>query len=40
MMAFVIQDRIKKYPQLGTGIMPKTERQRQLEAEPKRYVGR
>jgi len=40
MMAFVIQDRIEKYPQLGNGIVPKTERQRQLEAEPKRYVGR
>lgn len=40
MFAFVIQDRIEKYPQLGTGIIPKTERQRQLEAEPKRYVGR
>jgi len=40
MMAFVIQDRIEKYPQLGTGIVPKSERQRQLEAEPKRYSGR
>jgi hypothetical protein len=40
MFAFVIQDRIEKYPQLGTGIIPKTERQRQLEAEPKRYSGR
>jgi hypothetical protein len=40
MMVWVIQDRIKKYPQLGTGIIPKTERQRQLEAEPKKYLGR
>jgi ABC-type sugar transport system permease subunit len=40
MMAFVIQDRIQKYPQLGTDIIPKSERQRQLEAEPKRYSGR
>ena len=40
MMAFVIQDRIEKYPQLGTGIIPKSERQRQLEAEPKKYLGR
>jgi len=40
MMVFVVQDRIRKYPQLGTDIIPKTERQRQLEAEPKRYVGR
>jgi hypothetical protein len=40
MFAFVIQDRIEKYPQLGTGIIPKTEAQRRYEAEPKRYVGR
>jgi hypothetical protein len=40
LFAVVIQDRIEKYPQLGTGIVPKTERQRQLEAEPKRYSGR
>ena len=40
MFAFVIQDRIEKYPQLGTGIVPKTEAQRRAEAEPKRYVGR
>jgi len=38
--AFVIQDRIEKYPQLGTGIIPKTEAQRRAEAEPKRYIGR
>jgi len=38
--AYVIQDRIEKYPQLGTGIIPKTEKQRREEAEPKRYVGR
>jgi uncharacterized protein YycO len=40
MFAFVIQDRIKKYPQLGTDIIPKSEKQRREEAEPKRYVGR
>lgn len=40
MFAFIIQDRIKKYPQLGTGIIPKTEAQRRYEAEPKRYTGR
>ena len=39
-MAFVIQDRIEKYPQLGDGIIPKTEAQRRYEAAPKRYVGR
>jgi len=40
MMAFLIQDRIEKYPQLGTGIIPKSERQRQSETEPKKYSGR
>ena len=40
MMAFLIPDRIEKYPQLGTDIIPKSERQRQLEAEPKKYSGR
>ena len=40
MMALVIQDRIAKYPQLGTDIIPKSEKQRREEAEPKRYVGR
>ena len=40
MFAFIIQDRIKKYPQLGDGIVPKTEAQRRYEAEPKRYTGR
>jgi hypothetical protein len=40
MFAFIIQDRIEKYPQLGTGIMPKSEAQRRAEAEPKRFVGR
>ena len=40
MMVWVVQDRIQKYPELGTGIVPKTERQRQLEAEPKKYSGR
>jgi len=39
-MAYVIQDRIEKYPQLGTGIIPKTEEQRRLEALPKQYLGR
>lgn len=40
MMAFVIQDRIQKYPQLGNGIIPTTEAQRKAAAEPMRYVGR
>jgi hypothetical protein len=40
MFAIVIQDRIEKYPQLGTDIVPKTEEQRRAATEPKRYVGR
>jgi hypothetical protein len=40
MMAFVIEDRIKKYPQLGTEWVPKTEAQRRREAEPQKYIGR
>jgi hypothetical protein len=40
MMVYVIQDRIKKYPQLGTEWIPKTEQQRRLEATPKRWTGR
>lgn len=39
-MWFVVQDRIEKYPQLGTEWFPKTEKQRRMEAEPKHYVGR
>ena len=40
MLAFVIQDRIEKYPELGDGIIPKTEAQRRYEALPKKYTGR
>jgi len=40
MFAWVIQDRIQKYPQLGTAIIPKSEAQRRAEAEPKKYTGR
>jgi hypothetical protein len=39
-LSLVVQDRIEKYPQLGTGWIPKTEKQRQLEAQPKVYIGR
>ena len=39
-MAAVVEDRIKKYPHLGTGWIPKTEEQRRKEAEPKVYIGR
>jgi hypothetical protein len=38
--AFVVQDRIEKYPQYGTGWIPKTEEQRRKEAGPHIYVGR
>jgi len=37
---FVVQDRIEKYPQLGTDWVPKTDKQRRQEAMPKHYVGR
>jgi hypothetical protein len=39
-MVYVVNDRIQKYPHLGTGIIPKTEEQRRLEALPKTYTGR
>jgi len=39
-MAYVVEDRIKKYPHLGTGWIPKTEEQRRKDAEPKVYTGR
>ena len=38
--AFVIQDRIRKYPHLGTDIIPKTEEQRRIDSEPKVWTGR
>jgi hypothetical protein len=40
LMIFVAQDRMKKYPQLGYELFPKTEKQRREEAEPKKYIGR
>jgi hypothetical protein len=39
-MVYIIQDRIEKYPQLGTDWIPKSEAKRRAEAEPKKYVGR
>jgi hypothetical protein len=39
-IAMVVEDRIKKYPQLGNGWVPKTEAQRRKEAEPQVWVGR
>ena len=40
MIAYVVEDRIKKYPELGTEWRPKTEAQRQREALPQKYIGR
>lgn len=40
MIVFVVQDRIEKYPHLGTDIIPKTEAQRRYDALPKKYIGR
>ena len=40
LMSWVVQDRIEKYPHLGTGWIPKTEAQRRREAEPKVWTGR
>jgi hypothetical protein len=37
---WVAYDRQQKYPQYGNGLFPKTEKQRQMEAEPHVYVGR
>jgi hypothetical protein len=40
MISLIIEDRIKKYPQLGSEWIPKTEAQRRLEAAPKVWTGR
>ena len=40
LMVFVAEDRMKKYPQLGYELFPKTEKQRKEEAQPKKYIGR
>jgi hypothetical protein len=39
-MMYVAYDRQQKYPQYGNGLFPKTERQRQQEAQPHIYIGR
>ena len=39
-MAAIVEDRIRKYPHLGDGWIPKTEEQRRRDAEPKVYIGR
>lgn len=40
LMMHVVEDRIAKYPQYGTGWVPKTEEQRRIESLPKKYTGR
>jgi len=37
---WVAYDRQQKYPQYGNELFPKTEKQRQADAEPKIYIGR
>ena len=39
-LALVVEDRIRKYPHLGEGWVPKTEEQRRRDAEPKIWIGR
>jgi len=38
-LSYVVEDRIKKYPQYGTGWIPKTELQRQKESQKLTYIG-
>ena len=40
MMALVVEDRIKKYPHLGTEWIPTTPEERAEAAKPKIYIGR
>ena len=40
MIAYVVQDRIEKYPYLGEGWIPTTPQQRRIDSLPKRYTGR
>jgi hypothetical protein len=39
-IAYVVQDRIKKYPQYGEGWIPKNQLQQQKESQKQIYVGR
>ena len=39
-LSLVVEDRIRKYPQLGEEWIPKTEEQRRIEAAPKIWTGR
>lgn len=40
MFAFLIEDRISKYPHLGTGIVPRSEVARRIDEWPYKYSGR
>lgn len=40
MFAFLIEDRIAKYPHLGTGIIPRSEFVERVDNWPSRYTGR
>jgi hypothetical protein len=39
-LSYVVEDRIKKYPQYGDGWIPKSDLQRQKESQKQTYVGR
>jgi len=39
-ISYVVEDRIKKYPQYGDGWIPKSELQRNKESQKQTYVGR
>jgi hypothetical protein len=40
LLSYVVEDRIKKYPQYGDGWIPKSEKQRKRESEPQVFIGR
>ena len=40
LLSYIVEDRIKKYPQYGDGWIPKSEKQRKRESEPQVFVGR
>ena len=40
MIAWVVEDRIQKYPYLGEGWIPTTPTERRLDSLPKKYTGR
>lgn len=40
LFAYVVEDRIRKYPHLGTGWIPKSEVQQRTDAIPPTYLGR